>query len=147
MFLHQCSSCSHYENQCKGGRPRKSLVGAAKRKVPAVSSFSTDAEYSTSTDLHPVLTSTPVKNIFEKHVEIQTSPIKALKTPSPRKSESVDMQTSICFPSTSNVTGTETSSCSPPTQSLVDAQTVTTPVAEKQKPVRNADEITAPLTK
>ena len=45
------------------------------------------------------------------------------------------------------MTGIETSSCSSPTQSLVDAQTVTTPVAEKQKPVRNVDENTAPLTK
>ena len=45
------------------------------------------------------------------------------------------------------MTGIETSSCSPLTQSLVDAQTVTTPVAGKQKPVRNVDEITAPLTK
>ena len=61
MLLHQCSSCSHYENQCKGGRPRKSLVGAVKRKVPAVNSFSTDVESNTSTDLHPVLPSTPVQ--------------------------------------------------------------------------------------
>ena len=61
VLLHQCSSCSHYENQTKGGRPRKSLVQAAKRKVPAVSSFSTDVESNTSTDLHPILTSISVK--------------------------------------------------------------------------------------
>ena len=45
------------------------------------------------------------------------------------------------------MTGIETSSCSSPTQSLVDAQTVPTPAAEKQKLIRNVDEITAPLTK
>ena len=50
----QCTACSHFDTQCKGGRPKKLKVGAPKRSAAGSRSDSvadTELDYSSVTDL------------------------------------------------------------------------------------------------
>ena len=58
----QCTSCSYFQSQCKGGRPKRTVLAAPKRKLSA--SFNVDnnadADISFCRSVPTEMTSTPV---------------------------------------------------------------------------------------
>ena len=82
-YVGQCTACSHFDTQCKGGRPKKCNVRAPGPKLRlTMSDSSCDSVADTELDCSGVAgpsTSTPMKK--RRTADTRTSPIMTVKTP------------------------------------------------------------------